>query len=411
MLVRAFSLLCVLVAAWALNRTATYLWGPRAGLITAAVFLFTGPIMFMGGLATFDAPVVAMICLALWLGITRPSAWSAILTGGILALETATKYAGGIFVPVVIAAMIVVGDRGWQRAIAGTFTTGGILGLVWLRWGNAIREDLAFTTTAREALSPASTNTLIGYVWSHLGVLMVISLVGLIIAFRGEGVRHGILCIGFLGAAAMLPVAQMRLGEAVSFEKHLGYSAIFLSLIVGLATSRISQLPLMVTPTMLLMVILVTIGWARSDHMYQWVNVAPVIKAIEMDPKSGIYISSATDSLKYHTHGHDNIRWETTFNLYVEGEEEIRRTILSERYQAIILRTASTGNPEQDRGQEVLLDALRNSPSYDLAFEPFPVTRTANDHWLYYTHIPRTAPIAQPTSDNGSGLAEHERGG
>jgi hypothetical protein len=123
----------------------------------------------------------------------------------------------------------------------------------------------------------------------------------------------------------------------------------------------------------------------RADAMYRWTNVESVVTAIESDPQRGLYISSATDALDYHTRDIPGIAWETTFELYFEGEDSIRSAVENERYKAVILRSSTVGNPAQDAAQAVFLAALEKSPAYSLAFEPFPASPNPGDNWLIYT--------------------------
>lgn len=384
-LVRAFSLLCVLGTAVVLHATASHLWGKRAGLLAAATSILSGPVIFTGWLGTFDALVIFLLAMGLWIGLTRQGYLSAVLLGGLLTLAALTKYAAGVFVPVVLAATLILGVLGLRRVLITAGVALGTVAVIWAVWGEGIARDVAFTTTARQALSPTSTGALLAMVGDHLGFLLFLAAVSLVLMFRAGGWRLPLLGSGLVLASMALPVGQMVLGEAVSFEKHLAYSVMLLALPIGWGLARLSRYPLMVTPVVLMVMIMALFPMVRADAMYRWTNVQSVVMAIESDPKRGLYISSATDALDYHTRDLPGIAWETTFELYFEGETSIRNAVEDERYQAVILRSSSVGNPEQDAAQAVFLEALEESPAYALAFEPFPASTHPGDNWLIYT--------------------------
>ncbi|QCU77650.1 hypothetical protein E7744_05110 [Citricoccus sp. SGAir0253] len=385
-LVRAFSLACVLATALLLFGTARRLWGRRAGLLAAATFLLSGPVVFIGWLGTFDALVVALLALGLWLGLARSGIPSAVLLGIVLTLATLTKYTAGLFVPVVLAATVVAGAMGLRRAGVAAAVAVGSLAVVWTQGGADVARDVAFTTTGRQALSPVGAGELFGLLIDHLAFLILLAVVALVLMWRAGGWRLRVLGLGLVTAAAALPVGQMILGEAVSFEKHLAYSVLLLALPIGWGLAHVSRLPLMVTPVVLAVMIMALFPLVRADAMYRWPNVASVLAAIEYDPQPGLYISSATDALDYHTRDLPGIAWETTFELYFEGEEGIQAAVANERYELVILRTASVGNAEQDSLQATFLAALEQNPAYGLAFEPFPASTTPGDEWLIYSH-------------------------
>jgi hypothetical protein len=301
-----------------------------------------------------------------------------------------TKYTAGVFVPVVLILTALVGRPRlpeWgalRRAVAA-----GVVGLlclaaIWYRWADALADDIKFTTTDRKALTPASSGFLVDLVIDHFLILLPLGLIGLYAMLRRSTKRMTLAGLVMLGAVGMLPAAQLRLGEAVSFEKHLAYSALFLSLLVGYALARLSRRPLMTAPVVIVILAMSLFAMVRGSTMYGWTNVQPVITAIEMRPTPGLYISSASDSLDYHTRDLPGIAWETTFELYFEGPDAIQQAVDDERYQAVILRSAGVGNANQDVSQAAFIEALEASPAYALAYDPFPAGGPGAN-WLYFT--------------------------
>jgi hypothetical protein len=71
--------------------------------------------------------------------------------------------------------------------------------------------------------------------------------------------------------------------------------------------------------------------------------------------------------------------WETTFGLYAQGDEAIKKAVDDTRYDVIVIHAGPTGSTIQDQSQRVLLDELRDS-SYSLDR-----VGEQGDEWLIYT--------------------------
>lgn len=382
LLVRGFSLLCMMAATVFLYRALADLGYRSEGMLAAAMFTLTGPVVFAGALATFDALVIAMLAGAFWTGVQKGWA-SAAATGAILGLIPVMKYTGAIFIPVVLGVIFLTSAR-WRAVLAGVIAA-LILGAAWLAWSDQLAAGIAFTTADRSALSPHPTAMLVAWMALDIGILILIALAGgLLLARRGTG--HALLGLGLLGGGMALPAAQLILGEGVSFDKHMAYSALFLAPLAGYALAKLSRRTWKLFPVMVLLLTALLFGVSRSEAMYSsWVSVQPVLDVIEDSPQPGIYISSATDSLKYHLRDSPEIAWETTFSLYPQGEAAIRAAVEDQRFQSVMLRSASTGAPDQDAGQAVLLQALRDSPDYKLNATMPAREHSETDMWLVFT--------------------------
>ncbi|WP_309109018.1 hypothetical protein [Arthrobacter sp.] len=381
-LVRAFSLLCVLAATIFVYRALADLGYRSEGMLAAAVFGLTGPVVIAGALATFDALVIAMLAGAFWTGVQK-GAPSAVATGVLLGLVPVMKYTGAIFIPVILSVVFLTLPR-WRAVLAGVVAA-AISAAAWLAWSHQIAAGIAFTTSDRPALSPRSTGELVAWVALDIGILILIALAGgLLMARRGRG--HAVLGLGLLGVGIALPAAQLILGEGFPFDKYMAYSALFLAPLAGYALAKLSRRTWKLLPVTVLLLTALLFGVSRSGAMYNsWVNIQPVLDVIEDEPRPGIYISSATDSLKYHLRDHPEITWETTFTLYPRGEEAIRVAVEDLRFESVILRSASTGAPDQDAGQAVLLQALRDSSFYELTATMPARKHSETDMWLVFT--------------------------
>ncbi|HRW01375.1 MAG: hypothetical protein LCH82_13285 [Actinobacteria bacterium] len=80
--------------------------------------------------------------------------------------------------------------------------------------------------------------------------------------------RAGLTGCGFFLAAIALPMAQIRLGEETSFQKHLAFTALLLSYPAAVALHRWSQQRWRYGPVGAVLVLLFVTGVARSDALF-----------------------------------------------------------------------------------------------------------------------------------------------
>lgn len=388
-LVRLFSLACMVVAVICVDKAVGALYGSRrSGIFAALAFAVTAPVIFLGMFATFDALVVMILAVALALATTRSSLATAAAVGVVLAVASLTKYAGAPLALAVLAIMLVTAQGNPRRPLVSAVTFTTTLVVAWDRWGETLGPGISFTTTSRVALGPTSRMVLVGTLLVTLGLLLALSISG---ALRpgppGLGRRRTmILNALLLGTGLALPLGQVWIGEGISYGKHMAFSALFLAPLAGHELAAMSRGMLRLLPVGIVTALALLVGWSGSAALYdEWVDVTPVVEVIEADPQAGTYLSSSADVLDYYTTHHPQIAWDTTFALYSAGGAAIRSAVDRGTYRTIVLRTASTGNPDQDLGQSVLLAALEDDAKYELAVEPFPVHRWSDDRWLVYT--------------------------
>ena len=249
-LVRLFSLGCIVATMLLLRSIANEIFNRRAGLITAAIFGLTGPVLYVAHLGTFDALVILLLVTAWWVGM-RDGLGMTVLFGALLGLAVATKYTAYVFVPplLVLSLFRPYGLshsselRTWLRprvpwkrvrhaVIAGLIAVDTAL-LVYITANETTREALMFTTIGRDALSPVPRGYLVGTVPNFVWPTFFAAVLGLIWLYRARRWNAVLWGVVLLGTALLLPVAQIKLGEGVSFQKHLAYSAAFLAPLAG----------------------------------------------------------------------------------------------------------------------------------------------------------------------------------
>ena len=394
-LVRLFSLVCIIATLFIVRDLTSRIFNPRAGLMAAALFGLTGPVLYTAHLGTFDALVILLLASALWVGIVYDGAWTAALLAALLVLAVMTKYTAYVFVPPILVLTLFSPYSlmhssafstwlrqprpPWGRIIRNavtTFLVGSLILLVYLAADDRTLESLRFTTTARSALSPAPRGSLVAMVPDYAWPVFFAAALGLVWlgwARRWTALLFG---LGLFATALLLPIAQVQLGEAVSFQKHLAYSAMFLAPLAGWGFARPWRLAIW-TPVLVWFVILTAMwGFFRSHDLIQYPDVRPVVDEIEIT--RGSYLSSSADSLAYYTIDDPGVQWKTTFALYSGGPEKIRAAVRNERYEAVVIHAGPTGSTIQDEGQQTLLEALEKSD--------YVLDRVGEDEeWLIYS--------------------------
>jgi 4-amino-4-deoxy-L-arabinose transferase-like glycosyltransferase len=101
---RAVSLLAMLTTTGLLYSLTRRLFNERVGLCAAVIFSVTESALFLGHLATYDAPALCLLAIASWIVVrTAASRWPLyLLAAPIVALSVASKYAALLFSPTIV---------------------------------------------------------------------------------------------------------------------------------------------------------------------------------------------------------------------------------------------------------------------------------------------------------------------
>lgn len=389
-LVRGFSLACVVVTMLCVRATTRHLFGPRAGDLAGFSFAVTGPVVFLGALATFDALCLMLLALALWLGIARTSDRSAGLAGLALAAATVVKYTGLAFVPVILALVLLGGTRGpdrhqLRRVLTAAAVAAGTLGVLYLLWGDRVRDGILYTTAGREPLSPAPASLLVQYAVQDIGLLTVLALCGGLFVVRSP--RWTLFLLAMFAGASGLLLSQLHLGEAMSFEKHTAYSALFLAPLAGRALAELARPTVPAVLLAAVMSLLLVSGVVRSYAMHhQWPEVSRVAEQVTAlvaeDPRAGQYFSTQASQMRYYTYDEfPQARWVAHYSIYDSDPAAVRQLVEDRTFELIVWRSGSTGNPREDAILDVFREAALDSPHYDLATEPLPVEGRPGQEW------------------------------
>ncbi len=255
---RAVSLFAMLTTTALLYSLTRRLFNERVGLCAAVIFSVTESALFLGHLATYDAPALCLLALSSWIVVrTAAFRWPVyLLAAPLLALAVATKYASLLFVPtvVVLSALSAWPYRRRKALIPpvalGVTITALLAGTLYLA-GPTYLTGVEFTTTERFEGTTATTILLRDSLqWGGLPfALALIGAVAYAIRPRTEpgeqiaawGSRLWRLALGVVltGTALLAPADQIHLHTLTSLQKHIGFGLFFAAPCAGVGLARI----------------------------------------------------------------------------------------------------------------------------------------------------------------------------
>jgi hypothetical protein len=133
-LVRLFSLCCMLAATVCVYKMGRHLFNENVALLASLIFALTGSVQFVGKLGTYDAPCLVLVGLAAALAVTKRSIATAPIIGALLAAAAVTKYAGLALAPFVLLmtflTVLTAEGRPWRGNFPRAVLRGGAAMLV-----------------------------------------------------------------------------------------------------------------------------------------------------------------------------------------------------------------------------------------------------------------------------------------
>ncbi|MFG1610918.1 hypothetical protein [Actinoplanes sp. NPDC049265] len=368
--VRFTSLILMMIAVYAAGAIAARLapagrsWGARlAGMAFAAL---SGPTLFAGHLATFDAACAAAVIGAAALAVTRTGAGSAALAGLVAGVGAIVKYTGAPFVAVAVVLAVLSGPtlrRGLARASLLAVTAAGAMLAVYLPNAGWITTGIRFTTTNRAAHNYRDLSFLGREFLLGMGLLAALAVVGLVLSRR----RDLLIGVALLGAGVAIPLSQARLHEYTSYNKHLVFVALFFAPVAALILRLRAPLLRPVVLAAALYLLAVTAMY-RADFMFhEWPDSTPVIARVERENRPGLYIGVGADSMAYYAKDHPQLRWTEPWALYGAGPDQMRAEVAAGKYAGIILTSGETGSADLDARTALMMRLVRDNPRYELA--------------------------------------------
>jgi len=223
------------------------LFGLRAALSATALFTAIGSTQFLGALATYDAMGLFLLTLSVRLVIAAKDRDDStlLLVGAIaaLALANATKYATGLFDPVVIVIAVLTSPRGLKAGVGRggliATCTVGLIALLLVVGGPLYLAGLEFSTLSRSA-GGSSPLLVLQDSARWVGAVVAVAAVAAAIAWWRDRRHAGLLTV--LAIAGLLVLLnQARIHTTVSLLKHVDFGAWFACIAAGYAIAMITR--------------------------------------------------------------------------------------------------------------------------------------------------------------------------
>jgi len=314
-LVRLFSLACMLVASGMVYLLGRRFFGEDAGLLGAAAFAVEGSVLFLSHFATFDAMCLALLGVAAVLtGPASRSRWPgwALVVGLVSLLAVASKYAGLLFVPTVLALLWLQSQRhyGPRRAAFTCFFAALPLAAAPLAIrGTPMWAGLVTTTAQRTALLIATRSSLLLQCVLQAGALALLGLLGLVLVLRRVHPGSKLISLVLWGTVLLAPAYHVYKMEPTSLQKHLAFGMLFAAPLAGCALAWVSGcVPVRrVAPRwplgLAVLLILFAAGFRQAQSLFhEWGNTDALIQTLRMQvrPNGGRILAEEDEVPRYY---------------------------------------------------------------------------------------------------------------
>ncbi len=355
----------------------------RAAFFAAAIFAALGPTQYLGAFATYDAMALFLMSAAAWCVVAarhRPDSTPLLLAGAVLlALANATKYATGIFDPVIIvlAALSVAAIRGTKpgfgRAGFVAVCSVGLLALL-LGVGGPLYVTGVLSTTLARASGGNSPLAVLMDSARWIGISVSLAALAVIVAAlrRQDRIQVGIFAL-LAGAGLLVPLNQARIHTTTSLSKHVDFGAWFAAAAAGYVLAWLSRawrwrgLQVVTVPLAVGAVLVLGItGRAQAGNFFQvWPNSTEVIANLQPLTRShsGNYLAEDYDVPAYYLE--DSIPWQRWFNTWyftyaepgtshlLTGPAAYRAAIDDHYFSLIILDFGDTASMDKNITQDI----------------------------------------------------------
>jgi hypothetical protein len=374
---RILSLGFMLGATALLWDTTSRLAGRRAAFFAAASFAALGPTQYLGAFATYDAMALFLLTVAAWCVVAAhdrsDSTWMLLAGALVLAFANATKYATGIFDPVVIAlaGLSISSGRGVKPALgrAGFVAVSavGLLGLL-LGIGGPLYVTGVLATTLARASGLSSPVTVLTDSARWIGPDLLLAAAGVVLVAWTRRSRVEQAIVALLAVAGLLvPLNQARIDTTTSLSKQVDFGAWFAAIAAGYALAWLSGMvgrtAWQAVPTSLAVATvagLAIIGRAQAADFFQvWPDSTAVVADLATLTRAhpGNYLAEDFDVPAYYLE--DSIPWQRWFNTWyfaytvpgpnhmITGPPAYRAAIEDHYFSLIILDFGDTASMDK----------------------------------------------------------------
>ncbi len=308
---RGFNLVWMIVATLCVYGITKRTFSVHAAVPAAAAFGLSAPVLFVGHLATMDAMCVGLFALATYAGVRAAATkvWWALAVGPLLVLSIVTKYAAALFVPTVLAILVLESHRrhgaraavarlGAAAAAAVVLIAAGIAA-----FGMSIPNGLKSTTINRTVALHAHAWDLISRALTLGGFFAAVALVGWSLVPRAQRLLGAVL----FGTLLLAPTYHVYKGEPVSLSKHVGFGLFFAAPLVGVALYRLAGRGRRLSGRRFMAgvavgLVLIVTGLAQSARLEnEWPNSNALIVTLRalVRPESGRVLAEEAEVPRY----------------------------------------------------------------------------------------------------------------
>jgi MFS family permease len=401
---RLLSLAFMLGATGLVYLTGRRLFGVRSALVGAGLFGTTASAVFVGALATYDAPSVFLLALAAWIVVRgASSSWPYYVIAVLpMILAVGTKYASLLFLPTIVALACIsaLPYHGWRwaaiRPVALTALIASMAYGALKLAGPSYSQGIRSTTTSR-AQGGTSTQTMLIEIAKWAAPVFVAACVGgYYYVFRHRPDVDSRLRLGRLGRAALTllllgtallaPANQLRLHTDVSLQKHVGFGLLFAAPLAGYGVIRLVgshwgrvQLGIGVA------VVAFGFGMSQSHIMFRvWSNTDQVVAALKQYQQPGAHYLVEVDEVPiYYLRGDTSAepsQFASTFvfryldwqGQWLTGNQAYQTAVAQGYFQVVVINGATT--PDVDHA--ILASLHAPTSQYRLA-------KTINEPTVY----------------------------
>jgi dolichyl-phosphate-mannose-protein mannosyltransferase len=327
-LARSFSLVCMLLVTICGYYVTKKLFNEKSAIFAAVFFVCQGPVLFLSHLATFDSLCLCLLAVGTALAVNASLArrpWRVLGIGPILVLAFGAKYAALLFIPPVLAILVLCTLLKWgwiSMLVRGTLgvlslaVVGTSVAIIVIHFDPDVLHALAATTTNRAAILVATRLGLVEHIVEMVGLSFAVGLLGLVFARK----KHLLIVLLFLGSALLIPAYHIYKAEVISLDKHLGYSMFFIMPVAGFALASLSGFRLAVLSGrywlsgVALCLVLFLVGTGEAQNMFStWpstIDLTYVLKT-QVRPASGRYLAEQFEVSRYYLRD-DTYNWQWT---------------------------------------------------------------------------------------------------
>lgn len=393
---RILSLCFMLGATSLLWGTASRLVGRLAAFYAAALFALLGPTQYLGAFATYDAMALFFLAASAWCVVAAArhddSAMLVLGAAALLVLSNATKYATGLFDPVIVGlgAICVADKRGLKAGLARggylAVAVTGMIGALLAIGGSWYLTGVLSTTLARAAGDTAPGIVVANSVKWIGAVVLLATVAALVTAARIRTDRVATATMAVLAAAGFLvTVNQARIHTATSLSKHVDFGAWFAAIAAGYLLAAVTRLGRRKSLNAITVALIAggvvlpigVIGRAQGASFFQaWPNASQVVRIIGSLARThpGNYLAEDYDVDAYYLE--NQITWQHWSNTWyftytppgsahqLEGLAAWRAAILNHYFSLIILDFGDTAHVD-----EYVTKAIRQSGDYHVIAE------------------------------------------